>query len=101
MTPGVTEPGLNEQFKPDGSPEQVRATVLLNDPDVGATLTVSVPEFPEAIVIREGSVPMVRPEADPDPEPVVVPLPQATVAVTPADIRFVILGFPIAWTNRV
>jgi hypothetical protein len=54
FAPGTTEAGANEHFKLLGSPEQVSATALLNEPPCGVTFTVEVPELPEATVIAVG-----------------------------------------------
>jgi len=62
LNPGTTESGENEHFRPLGRPEQVRAIALLNDPDVGATVTVSVPVPPDAMVVEEGLARRLRPE---------------------------------------
>lgn len=54
FAPGTTDAGANEHFKLRGSPEQVSATALLNEPTSGVTLTVEVPELPEVTVIVVG-----------------------------------------------
>lgn len=111
LVPGVTAAGLNEQLSPVGRPEQVRATELLNDPDLGATLTLKLPKLPELMVTEDGLAPIVNPafdpepvpdpEPDPEPEPEFVVLLQVRVALTPLEIRFVMLGFATACTKKV
>lgn len=58
--PGVTEAGAKEQLNPSGKPEQLSPTALLKDPELGVTVTVSVPDAPELIVTDEGLVPKLR-----------------------------------------
>lgn len=60
LAPGVTEAGENVQPKPTGSPEQVKFTGLLNDPDWGVTLTLRVTLPPELRVTEEGLAPRVN-----------------------------------------
>lgn len=68
LAPGTTDWGENEHFKLLGRPEQVSATALLNEPEVGATLTVSFPDPPAAIVVDDGLAPRLNPEFPlPDP----------------------------------
>jgi len=88
--PGVTDPGANEHFKLLGSPEHVSSIALLKEPDCGATLTVSVPDAPEAMVIAEGVASRVNPEPPPW-----VPL-HVSAALTAGEIWFVMLAFPKA-----
>lgn len=54
LGPGVTAAGENEQLKFTGSPEHASATVLLNDPACGVTVTFMVPADPALSVIAEG-----------------------------------------------
>ena len=78
----------------------------MNDPDLGPTFTVSVPELPDLIVTDEALVPSVRPllefvpEPDPEPDPLPEPelLAHISVVLTPPEILFVVLGFPTACT---
>ena len=71
----------------------------MNDPEVGATLTINVPELPDPIVTDEVLVPSVQPlEPPPEPEPPTELFPQLIVALTPLEILFVTLGFPTACT---
>src|SRR4051812_27055227 len=95
LAPGTTEAGENEHFRLLGSPEQVSATELSNEPDCGVTFTVSLPELPIAIVIPDGLVPIVSPELV---LPVVV---HPRVTLTAEDIWLVMLGFPTACTYTV
>jgi len=60
--PGITDSGENEHFKLLGRPAHVRAIALLNDPDVGATVTVSFPDPPAAMVVEVGLAPRLSPE---------------------------------------
>lgn len=50
----MTEDGENEQLKLLGSPEHVKATGLLNDPDCVDTVTVRAPVPPTLTLIEEG-----------------------------------------------
>jgi hypothetical protein len=52
--PGATSAGENEQANVDGRPEQERKTGLLNVPDCGFTITVTLPFFPAGIVMVDG-----------------------------------------------
>jgi hypothetical protein len=65
LAPGTTDWGENEHFKLLGKPEQVKAIALLNDPEVGATLTVSFPDPPAVMVVEEGLAPRLNPELPP------------------------------------
>jgi hypothetical protein len=89
------EAGANEQARPWGSPAQVKAIALLNVPDVGVAVTVTLPDPPEEIVKEEGSVPSVR------FVPPVVPATQLEMNCTGPEIWLVMLGFPTACTNSV
>lgn len=60
LAPGVTEAGANAQPKLAGSPEQVRLTALLNDPDCGVTVTFTTPLCPAFTVTEEGLAPRVK-----------------------------------------
>jgi len=95
LAPGTTEAGAKEHFRVLGRPEQASETELSNEPDCGVTFTVSLPELPIAIVIPNGSVPIVSPELV---LPVVV---QPRDTFTGDDIWFVMLGFPTACTYSV
>ena len=71
----------------------------MNDPEVGATLTINVPKLPDPIVTDEVLVPSVQPlEPPPEPEPPPELFPQFRVTLTPLEILFVTLGFPTACT---
>jgi len=59
LLPGVMEAGENEQVRPWGKPEQVKAMALLKEPDWGVAVTVTFPDPPEEIVSEEGLVPNV------------------------------------------
>lgn len=59
--PGMTEAGANEHFRLLGSPAQVSATALLNEPPCGVTSTVEVPAPPEVMVIIVGLTLRVKP----------------------------------------
>jgi hypothetical protein len=72
----------------------------LNAPDVGATLTVKVPELPGPTVTDDALVPSVKPPTDPDP-PDPELLPHVRLVLTPLEILFVMLGFPKACTYSV
>jgi len=112
--PGMTEAGANEHLRLLGRLEHDKETALSNDPDVGATLTVNVPEFPEPMVTDDALVANVRPllefvpepDPEPDPEPPPEPdplpepepLPHVSVVLTPLEILFVMLGLPTACT---
>jgi len=105
--PGVTDPGANEHVNVTGNPEQDKATASLSEPESGATLTVRLAAFSGVIVTDEGSVSSTKEEEEPgppvppdpvDPEPELPPLWQVRFACTPLEIRFVMLGFPIACT---
>jgi hypothetical protein len=80
----------------------------LNDPEVGTTFTVKVPELPDPTVTDDELVPSVKPslefvpepdpEPDPDPPPEPEPLLHVRVVSTPLEILFVMLGLPTACT---
>jgi hypothetical protein len=73
------EAGANEQLRFAGRPVQVSPTALLNEPELGVTVTVNLLDPPESIVTAAGFVPRVRP-------PLPVCPPQFNVILTAIDI---------------
>ncbi len=69
---------------------------LLKAPDCGVAVTVTSPDPPDTIVTEEGFVP----KATVGLSLLVLP-PQVDVKFTPLDIWLLMLGFPIACTNKV
>lgn len=53
----MTEAGANVQPKPAGRPEHVKLTALLNDPEFGVTVTLTVPLPPGVRVTEDGVAP--------------------------------------------
>ena len=86
------EAGAKEQARLWGSPAQVRAIALLNVPNVGVAVTVTLPDPPEEIVSEEGFVPNAKFVLP------VVPPAQLGVNGTGPEIWLVMLGLPTACT---
>lgn len=57
LDPGVTDAGANVQPKPAGNPEHVKFTALLNEPECGVTLTLTIPLPPGLSVTEDGVAP--------------------------------------------
>lgn len=87
FAPGTTELGANKHCKLLGRPEQLSATALSTGSDCGVTLTVTVFELPALSVIVGALKFRVNP-------PLLVL--QCTLACTPDEIWFVMLGLPTA-----
>jgi hypothetical protein len=92
LDPGTTDEGAKAQARLVGRLAQVSAIALSKAPDVGVTLTVSLPELPVGTLIADGAAPRLR------PEPLLLLAPQLSEAFTADDIWFVMLGFPTAST---
>jgi hypothetical protein len=92
--PGVTAAGEKLQLKP-GTALQESETGLLKLPDWADTVTLRLPDRPEAMARDDGEAPRDNlPAGLPPPEP----LPhEVEVKLAGDDMGFAILGLPTAW----
>lgn len=60
LAPGVTEAGANVQPKSLGRPAHVKFTALLNEPDCGVTVTLTVPLPPVLRATAFGLAPKLK-----------------------------------------
>ena len=65
--PGVMAAGEKEQLKVDGRSEHESEIELLNDPDCGFAVSVTVPDFPPGMLTIVGVAVKDRVEAPLDP----------------------------------